>query len=519
MANWTYEITVSAGHYMKNGSTVTGTIKRTSPASVSDVGLYALTGACTVTSNAAIQTYVPDVYLTFGSYFWIGALENKSSTHAITETGHNLSSSILSVGTSGQSIDVVCKHEGGSGNGCYIKYAMTFTVTVGVTNKYSASTISCVSPVNFGSASSVSFSNSKLSSLYHKVTWTINSSYTYTLTTATGASSASYAIPSGWMASCPTATSVNCTVTVATMYGSSTIGSASKTIVLNVPSDVKPSIGSLTASIYNDTSKGSFATNNGVFIQNLCGITITANNATGGTGATVSSYAFTSSADDEGEASGNAYTVAVLLRGGAITYTVTVTDSRGRQASASRTVNVISYSQPVITAYDAYRCVENGTGSETGTYAQIRCAATVSPVQIGGVAYNTMTIKSYYYLYTTGTPVLTTAIADMTSGASYVVGGGNLDASSTYYARFVVEDAMGGRAQVDTIVSSASYAIHVKNGGTGVAFGKTSEISNSVEINPGWNFYYKGFMMAPVVYSESSAPSNPVVGLVWLKKK
>ena len=79
--------------------------------------------------------------------------------------------------------------------------------------------------------------------------------------------------------------------------------------------------------------------------------------------------------------------------------------------------------------------------------------------------------------------------------------------------------AMGGTATTDTLISSAAYAIHVKNGGTGVAFGKTSEIQNAVEINSGWNLFYKGFQMPPIVYSATNAPSNPVAGLIWLKKK
>ncbi len=263
MAEWKYQISVSGDHYMKDGTAITATIKRTSPSSVSNTGLYSLTGSCSVTSNSRIQVYAGDVYLKFGSYFWIGALAKNAATHSINEEGYDTSSSILSVRTGGKSITIVCNHAGGTGNGCYIKDGAEFTVTVGVKAKYDTSTISCSSPIDFGSTSSVSFSNSKISSLCHNVTWEIGgSSYKYTMTTATGATSASYQIPTEWLASCPNQTKIDCTVTVKTMYGSSSIGTASSTISLNVPNDIKPSIGSFTAVIYNDRSKNQFATTN-----------------------------------------------------------------------------------------------------------------------------------------------------------------------------------------------------------------------------------------------------------------
>ena len=238
-----------------------------------------------------------------------------------------------------------------------------------------------------------------------------------------------------------------------------------------------------------------------------------------GTGSTISSIEFSSTSEDDGSQKWNEYTIDKFGHSGKMNFTVTVKDGRGRAASATITINVIAYNLPVISSYNAFRCTLSGVGSEKGTYASIYCSANVSPVTINGSAANTMKISGYYYVYTTGTPSLVTAISNMTSGKVYIVGGGNLSSSSTYYARFIVTDAMGGTATTDTLISSAAYAIHVKNGGTGVAFGKTSEIQNAVEINSGWNLFYKGFQMPPIVYSATNAPSNPVTGLIWLKKK
>lgn len=519
MATWTYEITVSGDHYMKDGSAFSATIRRTSPSNVSDIGLYSIDGSCTVKSNSRIQTYASDVCLSFSPYFWIGTLSKNQSDHSIVEDGYDLNSSILNVGTGGADVTIYAEHPGGSGNGCYLKSNLVFTISIGVNSKYDTSSISCSTPVDFGNTSSVSFSNSQLSALNHRVTWKINDAYQYTMTTATGASSAMYQIPTSWLASCPQTTSIECTVTVETLYNNNFIGNTSKPIILNVPNNIVPTIGGFAAAIYNDTSANYFATQNGVYIQNLCGATFTVSNVSAGAGSSIAALTFSSTSEDEGSQNWNVYTITKFGHSGKMSFTITVKDQRGRVASTSLSISVIPYNQPVITAYDAYRCKADGTGSESGTYASIRCAASVSPVVINGTARNAMRIDGYLYVTTTGTPQLMLAASDMTSGRSYIVGEGTVSTSITYYARFIVYDAIGGSAYADILVSSAAYAIHVKNGGTGVAFGKTSEISNAVEINTGWNFYYKGFMMPPIVYSATDEPTHPVTGLIWLKKK
>lgn len=519
MATWKYEISVSGTKILPKGGTCSAVIRRIEPASVSNIGLYQVASSqATWSSNATISTWTSaGISLTFGQYGWV-PLSYNENTHSESGTLYDLDNSILDVGTGGQTITIYEDDSGGNGSNHVTLKSTVFTINVSVSAKYNYSNFSCTSPVNFGESSSVSITNSMLASLNHKVTWRIDNAYTHTISTGSGANSAVFNIPTSWMAACSTSSSTSCTVTVETFYGTDSIGSTSKVIQIVVPGNVVPTIESLTAAIYNDKSSGGIATSKGIFIQNLTGITLTANNVSAGTGASISSYSFSSSVEDDGIMSGNTYTISTLGYNGNITYSVTVKDSRGRTASAQCIIKSIAYNLPVITAYDAYRCTQNGTGSENGTYASIRCAANVSPVTVNGTALNTMTIKSYYYISTTGEPQLTQALGDMTSGVVYVIGGA-LSNSYKYYVRFVVSDFMGGTAQTDVIISSAAYAIHVKNGGTGVAFGKTSEISNSVEINTGWNLYYKGFQMPPIVYSATDAPANPVTGLIWLKKK
>ena len=381
--------------------------------------------------------------------------------------------------------------------------------TVNTANAYSGSSFS-VGNVNFGSASTVTISNTYISALWHKVTWTIDNSHTYSQNTSTGATSASYTIPSSWMETVPSSTSINMTVTVTT-YNASTganLGSSSKTVTVSVPSNVGPSIGSISAAVYNPRSGFS-----GTYIQNKTGVQFTLNNVAAGSYASISSYSISITPNESYTRNGNTITVSNLTHSGTVTLRVSLTDSRSRQSAVYMySITVLAYSNPVITAASAYRCKNTGVASETGTYAAIKAVA--SCADISG---NSVTVNSTYYLSTTpGTK--NTAANNMASGSTYVIGGGNLQTNKTYYIEFTATDTLGGTTTLTVQVQTAAYSIHVKNGGLGVAFGKTSEIDGAVEINPSWNLYYKGVAVVPVVYN-STAPSNPFAGLVWLKPK
>lgn len=124
MATWKYEVEIGTSHdyYMKDGYSITKTIRRISPANVSDIGLYSLGSSCRISSNQRMQVYANDVTLTFGGYVWCGPLpfNNNTADRSINVDGYDVSSSLLSVGTDGSSsVTIVVGHPGGGGNGCY----------------------------------------------------------------------------------------------------------------------------------------------------------------------------------------------------------------------------------------------------------------------------------------------------------------------------------------------------------------------------------------------------------------
>lgn len=365
-------------------------------------------------------------------------------------------------------------------NGTSNDFDGSMTVKGSAAPTLSASTFTAAD-VNFGAVSKVSISNSNISSVKHLVSWTVGTKYA-TKNVAAGVSSVEYTIPTSWMSEVPNSTSGTLTVAVKTMNSSGTqIGSvASQTYKVNVPTSVIPSIGSLTPSIYNPVS--GFNT----YIQGMTGAKITINNPKAGDGATIKSYDITPNQDTS--LKDLVYTVSKLSNSGSIKFTVTIKDSRGRTASKDVTINVTPYAKPNISQMVVYRCDANGNEDSAGTYARVMCVATKSDISGNNLYINTQ----YYKEVSPNTKY--TGENSMESGVYYLIGG-NMDPNSTYIVQYTVYDSICGVSNAVTLsgrVETSPYSIHIKNGGNGVAFGKTSERDDSVEIKSTWDLYYKG---------------------------
>lgn len=457
-----------------------------------------------------------------GSYGTTETIPANSSEHNVSNMSFSADSSILSVGAS--EVSTYLTREVNSGQTIFI-YGSTgtspaFKIYVTVEDKYSSSTVSGGNAA-FGSSSTVTISNTYIAELNHKVRWTIGNQSSEWISVSANTSSASFTIPatSAWLSQCANSTSTSGTIELNTYKGTTQIGSTySRSFTASVPSTVVPTIGSITCTI-KDPNSGI----PGTYIQNTTGVYIQLNSVAAGTGATIpastDNYLISANVSETYvfDSTNLKFTINRLANGGEITFTVSVKDSRGRQSSAvTATITVMEYALPSITAVSAYRCRQSGVADELGTYASIRIVASYT-----SGSGNSIVINSTYYDSTTpGTQI--TAQNNMTSGMSYVIGSGNLSPSSTYYIRFTVTDSLGNDVVQDVIVQTAAYAIHVKEGGTGVAFGKTSEIANSVEINEGWDLYYKGQKMFKFIYrtsSEALPTTGLFAGLVCLKQK
>ena len=161
-------------------------------------------------------------------------------------------------------------------------------------------------------------------------------------------------IATSYMSRLTNGTSTSVTCYVDTYDGSTKIGKNSRTLRLNIPSNIVPSISSLTAIETNARVKSlGLAANN--FVKATSGVQLKAT-ASGANGSSIKTYAFKlGSKNLSGGTSTKNFSSAYLTDAGTVTAQVTVTDSRGRSSSKSVNLTILDYSPPKISSFTIVR--------------------------------------------------------------------------------------------------------------------------------------------------------------------
>lgn len=255
-----------------------------------------------------------------------------------------------------------------------------------------------------------------------------------------------------------TSTSATMTVTCKTYSGASLIGTKTTTFTVTVPASVVPSITTKSAVEYNTNINTTF----GSLIQTKSKLQLSMVTATQYS-ATVTSIAMTTN--------GQTFTSSPAITGflntaGTNTITFKVTDSRGRTASSTLTVNVVAYSPPRITAFNVERCNIDSTYNPSGGYAHAIYSASITPLtgntksfilqkRLSGASAWTsaLTLSSGSYSYTNTTSASTSA-----------------DTDKNYDFKIVVGDYFTS-SSAEISISSAFATMHFRQGGRGVGVG------------------------------------------------
>ena len=440
----TYTVTLSASDKdHAKGEYVYASIVRTSPATLVPEGLYVQSATINMSGTTFWSGSGYNPYLDFGDIgrvYVSTSVTDKTAIPITTPIDFNLDELLL-VGTVLNDF-YIYGYKSSNGNVCtYASNNAQFTITATIVQQYAKSSARVTSSVAAGSASTVTFTNPYLNNVYHIVDWRFGSSLVHSARTNIGDSSISYTIPLSWLTNIPNATSGTATVSVTTYsYAGSELGT--------------------------DTYSQS-------------GIKITAT-AAGYQGSTVASYTISGGAT--GTQTSNVFTISKIYTSGTVTYTVKVTDSRGRTASASVSISVVAYSAPAFSATDAFRCVAGGTASDTGTYISAKASGTYASVS----SKNSMTLKVQYTLSTS--EAYSTAVI-LTNGTASIIGNGSIDINYSFKVKFTLSDAFNTIEKVLN-VGTAAFTVFFRQGGNGVAIGKVSERANAVEINPDWDIYH-----------------------------
>ena len=337
--------------------------------------------------------------------------------------------------------------------------------TFALDQKAMASTISSVTQnVTVGSSGgAVTVNISRKSTAYtHTVKWTFGS---HTATQTGQTTSASYTIPASWLSAIPNAASGTGTVTVTTFNGSTQVGTAA-TASFTITAGVNPSIGSVSVAARG----AAYSAGVSGYIAGYSTALITASNVAGVNGSTIKKVEFIRDGAVLSSNTTPTYTYTTgTLTGTSATFSVRVTDSRGRTATkAASAITIQAYSLPAITA-NAFRSNSSGTATADGTYIRITASATATPSanNITALTYATKatTASSYSSEANVGSGVTKSGFANTTS----------------YDVRIKATDKLGGVAYKYFTIPTASYTMDFKVGGKGVAFGKVAETNNLVD--------------------------------------
>lgn len=367
--------------------------------------------------------------------------------------------------------------------------SITASATITLDSIPRASSVSAAN-ATMGSATSISISRAS-SSFTHTLTYTFGSA-TGTIATKTTSTSVSWTPPVSLASQIPKAVTGTCTITCTTYNGSTNIGSKTCTLTLTVPASVKPTITSLTAARVDGDVPSSW----GIYVQTKSKATLTINGASGSYGSTITAYSisgggYTSTA--------SSFTTGFLNSSGTITFSATVTDSRGRtSAAATVSITVQAYAPPSFQSYLSQRCLSNGAVNEDGTY--IRGLLTFQFSSCGGK--NTVSGSIKYKRTTVST--WTAVSAAFTSGAAVVFGSGGISTEYSYDVQYTLTDAFSS-VSIQDIISTAAVVMDFKQGGKGVAVGKVAEKDNCFEVSEDWDVRVYGKLLKDYIESFSKA--------------
>lgn len=393
--------------------------------------------------------------------------DNNTNTDKLFATSAGFTSAGQSYGSKSVSGKITVTHKSDGSLSGYVKLRFDAPGTSGgwspgttdLNTKWTACT-------TIARASSISVSGSQLSSgvsvtidrksnsFTHKVEYKFVES-DWTTVSSDAATSASFTPPVSLATQIPSAETGALTVRVTTFNGSTQIGDpVTKSINLKVPTNIVPSLSGLSATRINNGVPSSW----GIYVKGKSQVKITASGANGAQGSTIVGYSISGPGLSINASSG---TSEVLSSTGTLTYTCTVTDTRGRTASKTVSINVVDYTYPNI-SMSAERCTSDGTKSINGTY--LRIVITFSYASVSGK--NSIASKSC-----SCNGVSNSLFA---SGTAFVLAA-NCSIGNHYTVSASVKDALGNTATASVEVTTSYRILNVNKNKNGLAIGKFSE--------------------------------------------
>lgn len=314
------------------------------------------------------------------------------------------------------------------------------------------------------------------SNFSHKVyvTWGGTKTQIGTIASGTTTPSFSYTIPTDWEKNIPDSTSGIATFTLETISGSTSVGSKTVNATIKVRSGVVPSIGTVSISDTNSICAGI-----GQYVQSQSKLKFSIATS-GNQGSTITSV----STKFNGQTySGSTFTIQAIQDSGTLTYTITVTDSRGRTATKSGSINVVAYNPPSLTNVSAKRANSGYAVDESsGTYALLH-------FKVGFTSLSNKNVTSFYIQYRTSGASSWTKINswanNYTLEQDYKAGNLFTSTTTTYEIAFGVKDSFMSDYswQIYTVTPTYTLINFGKDGKSLTFFGQDGNTANQLTVN------------------------------------
>ena len=326
-----------------------------------------------------------------------------------------------------------------------------------------------------GSAIKIS-GTSASSNFSHKVyvTWNGTKTQIGTIASGTTTPSFSYTIPTDWEKNIPDSTSGIATFTLETISGSTSVGSKTVNATIKVRSSIVPTIGTVGISDTNSICAGI-----GQYVQNQSKLKFSIATS-GNQGSTITSV----STKFNGQTySGSTFTTQAIQNSGTLTYTITVTDSRGRTATKSGSVSVVAYNPPSLTNISAKRANSGYTVDESsGTYALLH-------FKVGFTSLSNKNVTSFYIQYRASGASSWTKINswanNYTLEQDYKAGNLFTSTTTTYEIAFGVKDKFMSDYSWQIVTVTPTYTLinFGKDGKSLTFFGQDGNNANRLTVN------------------------------------
>lgn len=148
----------------------------------------------------------------------------------------------------------------------------------------------------------------------------------------------------------------------------------------------------------------------------------------------------------------------------------------------------LAYTKPKISGFRVSRCNSSGTVSDEGTYALIKFNWSTT-YHISSISYTCKSSST-----TIEDDITSEVSADGSSGSvNYVIGNGQINTEKSWTLTVTVADGSGS-SYITRSIGSIKLAMDIRTGATGVAFGKTAELSGVAD------FGYSTRHRSPMVF-------------------